>query len=394
MTDPDSTSAAPAAQPALATHRERYGLLLGAIIVAFAIQGIAEPGKFEEVLVAVLLGATLLLALWVADAKPRVMWVAVVIVTALILISVVEAAGGGVGGGATRIANALLVGLAPPAIILGVIRSLRARQAVTLEAVFGVLCVYILLGMFFASVYGTIDRFGGNPFFAAGQPATVARLPVLQLLEPHDRRLWRFHRAHEPRPHAVGVRGAARADLPRHDRLADRGEPRSQPAGSQSGVGGIGMRAAVVGRRYSDRPLARLRRRWMQSIYRSACRARGMKGTPMADVAQDTQDTLLGISIGDANILETAIGLRDLGREGSGLDARTYALVKIAALIALDAPPTSYAWQIANALDEGVTPEDVLGVLRAVAFQVGAPKVVAAAPEIMLALGLTLPEEG
>ena len=51
----------------------------------------------------------------------------------------------------------------------------------------------------------------------------------------------------------------------------------------------------------------------------------------MADVAQDTQDTLLGISIGDANILETAIGLRDLGREGSGLDPRTYALVKIAA---------------------------------------------------------------
>ena len=175
MTDPDSTLAAPAAQPALATHRERYGLLLGAIIIAFAIQGIAEPGKIEEIFVAVLLGATLLLALWVADAKPRVMWLAVVIVSALILISVIEAANGNVGGGATRIANALLVGLAPPAIIIGVLRSLRARQAVTLEAVFGVLCVYILLGMFFASVYGTIDRFGGNPFFAGGQPATVAR---------------------------------------------------------------------------------------------------------------------------------------------------------------------------------------------------------------------------
>jgi len=79
--------------------------------------------------------------------------------------------------------------------------------------------------------------------------------------------------------------------------------------------------------------------------------------------------------------------------EGTGLDARTYALVKIAALIALDAPPTSYAWQIANALEGGVTPEEILGVLRAVAFQVGGPKVVAAAPEIMLALGLTLPEE-
>jgi 4-carboxymuconolactone decarboxylase len=113
----------------------------------------------------------------------------------------------------------------------------------------------------------------------------------------------------------------------------------------------------------------------------------------MADVARDTHEVLTGISVGDASILDTAIGMRELGREVTGLDARTYALVKIAALIALDAPPVSYAWQIGNALDEGVTPEDILGVLRAVAFQVGGPKVVAAAPEIMLALGLALPEE-
>jgi len=112
----------------------------------------------------------------------------------------------------------------------------------------------------------------------------------------------------------------------------------------------------------------------------------------MADVAQDTHEVLTGISVGDVSILDTAIGMRELGREVTGLDARTYALVKIAALIALDAPPASYAWQIGNALDEGATPEDILGVLRAVAFQVGGPKVVAAAPEIMLALGLALPE--
>jgi len=175
VTDPDSTPAAPLARPLPASRRERYGLLLGAIIVAFAVQGIAEPGAVEEVFVSVLLGATLLLALWAGDTKPRVMWPAVAVIAFLILVSVVEAANGNVDGGATRIANALLVALAPPAIIIGVIRSLRARQAVTLEAVFGVLCVYILLGMFFASVYGTMDRIGGAPFFAGGQTATVAR---------------------------------------------------------------------------------------------------------------------------------------------------------------------------------------------------------------------------
>ncbi len=113
----------------------------------------------------------------------------------------------------------------------------------------------------------------------------------------------------------------------------------------------------------------------------------------MPVVGADTHQTLSAISAGDMDILEKAVGLRELNREGSGLDPRTFALVKIASLVALDAPPASYAWQITNALADGVTPEDIVGVLRAVAPQVGGPKVVAAAPEIMVALGLDLDEE-
>jgi 4-carboxymuconolactone decarboxylase len=114
----------------------------------------------------------------------------------------------------------------------------------------------------------------------------------------------------------------------------------------------------------------------------------------MAVVGAETHQRLSGISEGNLGVLEEAVGLRELNREGSGLDGRTFALVKIATLIALDAPPASYAWQIANALEEGATPEDLIGVLRAVAPQVGGPRIIAAAPEIMVALGLALPEEG
>src|SRR6202020_1494667 len=113
----------------------------------------------------------------------------------------------------------------------------------------------------------------------------------------------------------------------------------------------------------------------------------------MAVVGAETHQTLRSVSVGDGSIIEQAMGLRELNHEGSGLDGRTFSLVKIAALIALDAPPASYAWQVANALDEGASPEDILGVLRAVAPQVGGPRVVAAAPEIMVALGLSLDEE-
>jgi 4-carboxymuconolactone decarboxylase len=114
----------------------------------------------------------------------------------------------------------------------------------------------------------------------------------------------------------------------------------------------------------------------------------------MAVIEAETHRALSGLSAGNIEVLEEALGLRELNRAGSGLDARTFALVKVATLIALDAPPASYAWQIANALEEGATAEDFLGVLKAVAPQVGGPKVIAAAPEIMLAMGLAIDEEG
>ena len=109
------------------------------------------------------------------------------------------------------------------------------------------------------------------------------------------------------------------------------------------------------------------------------------------DVGDATRETLAGLALSDPNLLLAGLEARERWQEASGLDPRTYSLVKIAALIALDAPPSSYLWQVANALGSGCTPEDLLGVLKAVAPQVGGPRTVAAAPEIMVALGLSLP---
>ncbi|HEU5419816.1 MAG TPA: carboxymuconolactone decarboxylase family protein [Streptosporangiaceae bacterium] len=111
-----------------------------------------------------------------------------------------------------------------------------------------------------------------------------------------------------------------------------------------------------------------------------------------ADVDADTKDALSGLSTGDVDVIESGLGLREQWQQESGLDARSFSLVKIAALVALDAPPASYLWQVSSALDSGATPSEILGVLRAIAPQVGGPKVVAAAPEIMVALGLSLPD--
>ena len=105
-------------------------------------------------------------------------------------------------------------------------------------------------------------------------------------------------------------------------------------------------------------------------------------------VNEATKEALAGLAVNDPELLLAGLGARTKWQEGTGLDPRTYSLVKIASLIAMDAPPASYAWQVNNALACGCTPDELLGVLRAIAPQVGGPKVVAAAPELMVALGL------
>ena len=110
------------------------------------------------------------------------------------------------------------------------------------------------------------------------------------------------------------------------------------------------------------------------------------------DVDEATAEALAALALGQTAALEQAEDLREELRRGSGLDPRAFALVKIAALVAVDAPPASYLFQVDAALTAGASPRDILGVLTAVAPQVGLPRVVAAAPEIMLALSLELPD--
>ena len=76
--------------------------------------------------------------------------------------------------------------------------------------------------------------------------------------------------------------------------------------------------------------------------------------------------------------------------ETSSLDERTLMLVRIGALVAVDAPPASYLLNLGAAGQAGVDEEQVRGVLAAVAPIVGTARVAAAAGSIAQALGFAL----
>ena len=151
-----------------------YGWLLASLVASVAVQGAVAPSPVQQVVVSVLLAVNLVLAVVVANVDRRVLRLAGVIAVAGIVVSFLRATTDAFGEGEARAMNALVVVLGPPMVALGVLRSLRATGAVRLEAVTGVLSLYMMIGLFFAFVYGAIDHLGGDPFFTGGAPATVA----------------------------------------------------------------------------------------------------------------------------------------------------------------------------------------------------------------------------
>jgi 4-carboxymuconolactone decarboxylase len=76
--------------------------------------------------------------------------------------------------------------------------------------------------------------------------------------------------------------------------------------------------------------------------------------------------------------------------EASSLDAQTLMLVRIAALVAVDAAPASYLMNLGLATEIGIDDQAAQDVLAAVAPIVGTARVVSAAGKMVRALGLAI----
>jgi alkylhydroperoxidase/carboxymuconolactone decarboxylase family protein YurZ len=91
---------------------------------------------------------------------------------------------------------------------------------------------------------------------------------------------------------------------------------------------------------------------------------------------------------GESPVLDLIANMTASSIEASSLDAEKLMLARIAALVAVDAPPVSYMLNLGAA--SNLDPEEIRGVLAAVAPIVGTPRVAAAAGNIVRALGIAL----
>ena len=99
------------------------------------------------------------------------------------------------------------------------------------------------------------------------------------------------------------------------------------------------------------------------------------------------EERLRSLAINDESFVRSVLGMEVDSAELCRLDPRTHALVRLAALLAVDAAPSSYQESVDAALAAGASIDEVVGTAIAIAPTVGLARVVSAAPELALALG-------
>jgi alkylhydroperoxidase/carboxymuconolactone decarboxylase family protein YurZ len=106
----------------------------------------------------------------------------------------------------------------------------------------------------------------------------------------------------------------------------------------------------------------------------------------------DYKATLRRLAVRDDGYIEALLQADRRNAVFAGLDERSHALVRLGAMIALDASPAAYMCSVEAALEADASYEEIVGTLIALLPVVGVPRVVSAAPNLGLALGYDVAE--
>jgi Ion channel len=144
-----------------------YGLVLLMILVSLSFQLATSDSDEAQAVTILLQAATLLVAVWASESRHIVIRVVELVVAVVVVAaSATYLISGSVDDGAAKIVNLLLIAFAPLTIGAGIVRHFRAEGVVTFRTMFGVLCIYLLIGSFFGFCYGAVGAISDAHFFA------------------------------------------------------------------------------------------------------------------------------------------------------------------------------------------------------------------------------------
>ena len=150
---------------------ERFGLVFIAILCTLVLTAVVGDSNVGKVVVTIAVSGTLLLSLRASGVSRRYMsWAIVATVAGGVLASAGLTAGAhSFPKAAGGVIFCVLIAASPTAIIARLVQD----QTITFRTVAGALCVYLLIGLFFTSLFTLIATIDREPFFVQGEPVNT-----------------------------------------------------------------------------------------------------------------------------------------------------------------------------------------------------------------------------
>lgn len=142
-----------------------YGLVLALVVATFAVAAAAPDSAWSSSALLLLGCTTLVIALWTSGLTHAGSHVSSLVVAAGSSVALVNLVRPGSGAG---LLSGLMLAATAAAISLGVID----QGEVNARSVLGAVCVYLLVGLVFAFVFGAVAELGSTPLFAQSTDGT------------------------------------------------------------------------------------------------------------------------------------------------------------------------------------------------------------------------------
>jgi hypothetical protein len=143
---------------------DSFGLVLLLLVIGFFVLAAGDNGDAVKIVSMVIFSATTWLALRASQVKRRILRAALAIIPLATAIGIVLVIVGSEDTATlfTKALTVLLVLVAPVAIL----RRLVDHPVISLNTFYGAVCVYLLIALLFATIYGLIAMIADQQFFA------------------------------------------------------------------------------------------------------------------------------------------------------------------------------------------------------------------------------------
>jgi hypothetical protein len=148
----------------------RYGLVFLLLALSFTFTMATPDGAWSRLVTAGIQSGALLTALASSAGSAKFLRLGLAVVVLNLAVAALALFGGGRVAAASGLVSAgLLV-----AVVVAIVRGFGRTPVVSVQSLMGGLSIYLLIGMFFAAVYGSVARLSGAAFFSGEGRSTAS----------------------------------------------------------------------------------------------------------------------------------------------------------------------------------------------------------------------------